>query len=53
MCYFEGVVSDDYGLTSLNFHYTVRSNNTIRKKINVQDVNGTKNSLCIILILIN
>ena len=46
MCYFEGVVSDDYGLNALYFHYTVRSNNNkIRKeKINVQDVNGTKNS---------
>tara|TARA_Y100000991_G_scaffold3306_1_gene2773 strand:+ start:17375 stop:20689 length:3315 start_codon:yes stop_codon:yes gene_type:complete len=46
ICFFEGVVSDDYGLTSLNFHYTVRSNkNKVRKeKINVQNVNGTRNS---------
>ena len=46
VCFFEGLVSDDYGLKALNFHYTVRSsNNKIRKeKIKVQNVNGTKNS---------
>ena len=46
ICFFEGVVSDDYGLSSLNFHYTVRSNkNKIRnEKMNVQNVNGTQNS---------
>ena len=46
ICFFQGVVSDDYGLTSLNFHYTVHSikNEVRKKKINVQNVNGTKNS---------
>ena len=43
---FEGVISDDYGLTALNFYYTVTSSNgEVRKeKISVQNVNGTKNS---------
>ncbi len=44
--FFEGAVSDDYGLNSLDFHYTIRSNQnkSIKNKVNVQEVNGTKNS---------
>ena len=48
---FEGVISDDYGLTALNFNYTVKSSNGEIKKerINVQNVNGTKNSFVFIV----
>ncbi|MDG2505125.1 MAG: hypothetical protein P8M87_03120 [Crocinitomicaceae bacterium] len=44
--YFQGVVSDDYGLLNLNFHYTVKSKNGNKrnKVMNFQNVKGTKNS---------
>lgn len=42
--YFTGAVSDDYGLTSLNFHYKITSKNgSVRnEKINVRSVSGTE-----------
>lgn len=44
--YFNGSVTDDYGLNKLNFHYEIKSeNNALNKKvINVRKVKGTKNS---------
>lgn len=44
--YFQGMVSDDYGLKSLNFHYTVKakSGKINNKVINFQNVKGTRNS---------
>ncbi len=40
------MVSDDYGLKSLNFHYTVKakSGKINNKVINFQNVKGTRNS---------
>ena len=44
--YFQGMVSDDYGLKNLNFHYTVKakSGKINNKVINFQNVKGTRNS---------
>lgn len=44
--FFNGVVSDDYGLSTLNFHYEVSSNNQHKREevINFQNVQGTKNT---------
>lgn len=42
--YFSGSISDDYGLTALNFHYKISSKNgSVRnEKINVRSVSGTE-----------
>ncbi len=44
--FFNGTVTDDYGLNKLNFHYQIKSKNKpLNKKIlNVRKVKGTKNS---------
>jgi len=44
--YFNGTVTDDYGLNKLNFHYQIKSmNKPLNKKVlNVRKVKGTKNS---------
>ena len=44
--FFDGVVSDDYGLTALDFNYSINSiNKKIRtEQLKIQDVKGTKNS---------
>lgn len=40
---FEGMISDDYGLTRLTFHYAIskKSGREIKRSINVQKVSGT------------
>ncbi len=44
--YFEGVVSDDYGLTALDFNYSINSMNKSNRaeRIKILNVKGTKNS---------